>query len=363
VGVEEELLLVDPVTRRPSAVAAAVIRQSTAPARAEPGGTLEAELKQEQIEVDTVPCESLADLRTEIVLARERAITAAAAAGAEVAALAITPMAGNLHTTLKPRYTRMAEYFGIIERNYLTCGCHVHVGIESPDEAVGVIDRIRPWLPVLLALSSNSPFVQGADSGYASFRSQMALWWPTAGPTQVFGSAGAYDSAVEALIRSGAAMDAGMIYFDARRSAVYDTVELRVADVCMELDDTVLVAALARALVETAAREWVAGTPPASWRTDLLRGATWRAARYGLTNGLVHPPTGRLAPAADVLEALIVHVTAALADSGDLAAVRELVGTLLRRGSGAARQREVFAASNGRIEDVVADAVARTALR
>jgi carboxylate-amine ligase len=362
IGVEEELLLVDPVTRRPSAVAAAVVRHFSGSDYGEPGGTLEAELKQEQIEVDTTPCQSLAELHEEIVQARKRAITAAGAVGAEVAALAVTPVAADPHTMPKPRYTRMGQYFGLTESEYLTCGCHVHVQVSSPEEAIGVLDRIRGWLPVLLALSGNSPFLQGEDTRYASYRSQMALRWPTAGPYEPFGSPAAYDAAVEALISSGAAMDAGMIYFDARRAQNFPTVELRVADVCLDAADTLLIAALARGLVETSAREWAAGDPVPEWRTELLRGANWRAARYGLTDGLLHPATRRPESAADVVEALISHIAEALTDSGDLGTVRELAADVVRRGTGATRQRTVFDRT-GQLSEVVADAVERTAPR
>ena len=359
VGVEEELLLVDPVTRRPSAVAAAVVRHSPEPSGDEPGGTLEPELKLEQIEVDTTPCTSLSDLRGEVLAARKRAVSAAAAVGADVAALALTPLRAELHTTPKPRYRQMADEFAILESDYLTCGCHVHVGMESPEEAVGVLDRIRPWLSVLLAISANSPFAQGQDSGYASFRAPMSWRWPTAGPYELFGSAEAYDRHVETLVSSGAAMDPGMRYFNARRSQAFGTVEIRVADVCLDAADTVLVGGLARALAETAAREWASGVAPAPWRTELLRGANWRAARYGVTGGLVDPRTGLVAPAAEVVGALIEHVTPALTDTGDLDFVRGQAAEVLRRGSGAARQREVFAGS-GSLEDVVSDAVKRT---
>jgi carboxylate-amine ligase len=222
-----------------------------------------------------------------------------------------------------------------------------------------VIDRIRPWLPALLALSANSPFCQDADTRYHSYRSQMVLRWPTAGSTELFGSPAAYERTVRDLVVSGAAMDPAMIYFDARLSQKYPTVEVRVADVCLRAEDTVLVAALARALVETAAREATDGVEPAPWRTDLLRGASWRAGRHGLAGQLVHPVTRRLAPARAVVGALIEHVETALRDAGDLAAAAGQAGTVLTRGSGAVRQREVYSRT-GDLAQVVADAVAIT---
>ena len=111
-----------------------------------------------------------------------------------------------------------------------------------------MIDRIAAWLPLLLALSSNSPFWQGHDTGYASFRTVIWGLWPTAGPSGPFGDAAGYDAAVADLVRSGAALDVGMVYFDARLSASYPTVEIRVADVCTDVRDAVLLAALSRAL-------------------------------------------------------------------------------------------------------------------
>ncbi len=103
-------------------------------------------------------------------------------------------------------------------------------------------------------MSSNSPFWNGVDSGYASYRSQVWQRWPTAGPTGTFGSAAAYQQVVDALVATGSALDRAMIYFDARLSERYPTLEIRVADVCLRAEDTVLIGALARALVETSAR-------------------------------------------------------------------------------------------------------------
>ena len=172
----------------------------------------------------------------------------------------------------------------------------MHVEVESADEGVAVLDRIQPWLPVLLALSANSPFWQGRDSGYASYRYQAWGRWPSAGPTGWFGSASAYAQTVEAMIGTAAVLDAGMVYFNARLSDHYPTVEVRVADVCLFPGDAVLIAALVRALAETEARAWrdQAAGPPV--RLELLKLAAWRASRSGLDGDLVHPGTGRPAP-------------------------------------------------------------------
>ena len=128
-----------------------------------------------------------------------------------------------------------------------------------------------------------------------------------------------------------------MLYFDVRLAESYPTVELRVADVCLEVEDAVLVAVLARALVETHAGE--AAQP---WRTDLLDVAAWRAARYGIAGDLVHPGTRELAPPREVLRSLLEHVGPAVDDTGERRFVEDGFERLLARGNGAVRQRRTF---------------------
>jgi carboxylate-amine ligase len=353
-GVEEEFLLVDPDTGVAMAAGGAVLLA----AEANHAGDLTGELQREQIETGTRPQCTTAELDAELRRTRSQARAAAAAAGAALAPLATSPLPARPTVSPAQRYRRMVEQFGMTGSEQLTCGCHVHVAIESDDEGVAVLDRIRTWLPVLLALSSNSPYWKGEDTRYASFRSQVWGRWPSAGPTAVFGSAAAYDEVERSMVATGTVLDTGMIYFDARLSRSHPTVEIRVADVCRETDDAVLIATLCRALVTTAAREWRSGLEPDPVPVEVLRLATWRAARSGLSDALLHPRTGRPAPARDVLDALIDHVTEALTDTGDRDTVTTLLDALLHRGTGAARQRAVAQRSGGDLRAVVLDATA-----
>jgi carboxylate-amine ligase len=334
-GVEEELLLVEPGTGAPVAVAESAL----GPPDQEDDQELDFELQQQQLETNTRTCDDLTELRDE--LRRGRALAAAAAdrAGARVAALATSPVPVEPELVHKGRYRRMAQAYGITAHEQLTCGCHVHVGVSSPDEGVAVLDRIRPWLPVLLALSVNSPFWQGQDSGYASFRYQAWGRWPTAGPTEAFGTAEAYQATVRQMVGTGALLDSGMVYFDARLSEHYPTVEVRIADVCLYADDAALLAALTRGLVETEARRWRDGAVVPGPRTELLRLASWRASRSGLADVLLDPVSGRPGPAVAAAEALFGHVRDALDEAGDTAVARELLDAVLARGTGAAFQR------------------------
>jgi glutamate---cysteine ligase / carboxylate-amine ligase len=239
VGVEEELLLVEPGTGRPRAVAAAVLRAGNGRDHGpgsggpDPEQELEYELQLQQVETSTRPCVTLEELQAELRRARAAAAEAAGRVGVQIAALGTSPVPVEPETATKPRYQRMARAFGLTAQEQLTCGCHVHVQVESDEEGVAVLDRIQPWLATLLALSANSPFWQGVDSSYASFRYQAWGRWPCSGPTEWFGSAEAYHETVGQMVRTGTLLDTGMVYFDARLSQHYPTLEVRIADVCL----------------------------------------------------------------------------------------------------------------------------------
>jgi carboxylate-amine ligase len=333
VGVEEEYLLVDPDTGRPRAVSHVALAAGSA-------GGLTGELQREQLESATRPCASLADVDRELRRARTSAARAATAAGAQLAALGTSPLAVEPTLSSSERYREMGRRFGLTVSEELTCGCHVHVAVESDEEGVGALDRIRPWLASLLALTANSPFWQGTDSGYASYRTQVWQRWPSAGPYAPFGSPGGYHDTVRAMIDTATLLDRGMVYFDARLSVQHPTLEVRVGDVCLDVDDAVLLGGLVRALVETAVRDWRTGAPADTVRLELLRLAAWRAARSGVDGVLLDPSTWRPARAAEVLGGLVRHVAPALEDAGDLDEVRDRLTAVLRRGTGARAQRE-----------------------
>jgi carboxylate-amine ligase len=367
VGVEEELLLVEPRTGRPQAVAGTVLQAARQAAESDAdadqdgdnGPALEYELQQQQLETNSRPCRSLDDLHRELRRCRASAATAAGKAGVQVAALATSPVPVEPELVGKSRYRRMAEAFGLTADEQLTCGCHVHVEISSADEGAAVLDRAGPWLATLLALSANSPFWQGQDSAYASFRYQVWGRWPSSGPTEPFRTARAYHETLQRMVRTGTLLDTGMVYFDARLSEHYPTIEIRIADVCLRTDDAVLIAALARALVETEARASREGKPGPRTRTEVLRLAAWRASRSGLDDVLLNPVTELPEQATAVVGMLLDHCRDALEDTGDTATVTELLAALLARGNGAAFQRAAYRRS-GRLPDVISGAVALT---
>jgi carboxylate-amine ligase len=361
VGVEEELLLVDPETRELANGAGAVLHTH----RTEQGdgagdggpADLEGELLRHMVETHTDPSTDLGVIDRQLREARRTALTAAGDAGLALAAVAVPPLgSADPGVSANPRYERIVNEFGDIGRRAGTLGMHVHVDISDDEEGVRVIDGLRPWLPLLTALSANSPYARGRDTGYASWRSQVWSRWPSAGTAEPYGSAAAYRRVSADLIRLGAALDPGMLYYDARLSETFPTVEIRVADICTEVEDAVLVVALTRALVETLAAE----DPATPVRSDLLRAAVWRASRYGVSGPLVHPVSWDLVPAAEAVRALVEHVGDALAAAGDSRLVEDGLERLSATGNGARRQRAAAERSDD-LRGVVDDLVARTA--
>jgi glutamate---cysteine ligase / carboxylate-amine ligase len=375
VGVEEELLVVDPTGRPvplgPDALVTAARRgegetaeehdRADDDADEDSAAHLVPELKAQQIELGTPVCRTLSDVESELRFWRRRADSAAASVGARIAALATSPVAVDPVPTEGERYERMLDTFGETAREMLTCGCHVHVGVEDDEEGVAVLNRIRVWLPLLTALTANSPFWQGTDTGYASYRSRAWQRWPSAGPNEVFPDAAAYHRLVDDVLATGTVLDTGMLYFDARLSEKWPTVEVRTADVALRVEDAVTLAGVVRGLVETAARQAQDGVPPPAVRTEVLRVAAWRAGRSGLSGDLVDPRTGRPAPAPVVIGALLDHLRPALADAGDEQRVTDGLAALLRRGTGSDLQRQVHRDTGGDLGAVVRAAVAVTA--
>jgi carboxylate-amine ligase len=371
-GVEEELLLLDPGTGAVSPVAPAALAAHSARWSPVAAGAprVEAELYQQQLELATEPCRTLEELRRSLVRARGAALEAARAAGAVAVAVPTPVLAGGTERlTADDRYRRIQAEYGELARPASVCGMHVHVQVDDEEEAVAVVNGVRPWLPVLLALSANSPYWYGRDTGHASWRSQVWARWPTGGPREPFRGAADYRRTAQLLQGWGAAMDDAMLYFDVRLATELPTVEIRVADVCTEVDDAVVVAGLARGLVVTELREHRAGRgchvdcdggTDSGWRTDLLRAAQWHASRHGVSATLVHPQGRAVAPAAEVVQALLAHTADVLDEAGEREALTALADRLVASGGGATRQRRV-AERSGRLEDVVDDLAARTA--
>jgi carboxylate-amine ligase len=328
IGVEEEFLLVDPASRRTAARAGAVLKAARVLSH---GATLQPELLSTQVEHATGVCASLDELRGQLVAGR-RAL-AAAAQGEGVALVSSgTAVLTDPHVpvTEGERFEQICAIYARLFEDYQVCGCHVHIGVSDRDTAVAVINHVTPWLPVLLALSANSPFYRGADTGYASWRMVQQSRLPGNGLTPWFGSAAEYDAAVARLVDFGVVVDDAMTFWLARPSPRYPTVEFRVADAAATVDETVLQAALSEALVRYALTELDAGREARPVPEQWGAAAVWTAARHGLTGPGIDLRTGRKVPMWQLVGELVDRIAPA---------ARDMLRLVVERGTGVARQR------------------------
>lgn len=355
VGVEEEYHLVDAETLALRSIS------EVEDATEEQTDEFSAEISTAQLEVATPVCSTLEEVRAELVRLRTSASEAAAAGGCRILAMATHPFASWEEQRLSAgsRYVGLFERWGLLALQQLITGCHVHVAIDDPDMTIAVLDRVRPWLPALVALSASSPFWEGRDTGYASYRTVWFDRWPTSGAPGTLGSRAAYDDLVAQLVACGTIDDATHIYWDARPSSRYPTLEFRVADVCPSVDDAVLYAALARSLTRTLSAQAAAGEPPPDVRPEVLRAARWHAARHGLSRHLVHPTRWELRPAREVVTALTELLRPDLEDHDEWVEVSGRIAVVTGEGTAAARYRRMMERT-GDLKAVTAAAVAET---
>ncbi|MDL5159950.1 carboxylate--amine ligase/circularly permuted type 2 ATP-grasp protein [Actinomycetospora termitidis] len=356
-GVEEEFHLVDLESRN----AVPRVPEMLDELAALDADAFAAELKPSIIETNSDPTSSLADLRTDLLRLRRMLSSMAETRGLGVVGAGSVPLVDGsaLGITPSPRYERMRDEYQMLAFEQQICGTQVHVDVPDRDAAVAVMQHSAPWLPILLAMSASSPFWQSEDTGYASSRTLAWHRWPTAGPPAPLRDAADYDALIDDLLRSGTMSDPGMVYFDMRPSAHQKTVELRICDASPTVDGVVLIAGLARALVTHGVRAHVEGRPQPQYRPELLRAASWRAARSGMEGDLVDVTGRELVPPSRAVRLLLDHLRDDLEETGDWDEVSELALESLARGSSAARQRQRFGRT-GSLESVVDMLVAET---
>ena len=354
-GVEEEFLLVDPVSGAPVARSRAVAERA-----AEHGVDLQLELTSCQVETATDVFTDVAGLREQLVGLRRTAANAAERSRAQLLAVGLPPtLPREFPITDTPRYRDIGQRYGMIAHEQGICGCHVHVAVPDRDAAIGVSNRMRPWLPLLLALTANSAIYRNTDTGHASWRSVLWARWPSAGPPPVFDSAAEYDAAVQMLCSTGVMRDDGMVYWDVRPSANFPTVEVRVSDVPATVAETVLFAALVRGCVMTALEDHQRGAEMLPLAPYALKAAYWKGARDGRDGDAVDLEHDTARPALELLEGLVERVRPALEAAGDHQLVTTGLAKVAERGNGAMRQQRAGARRRD-LGDVLAEAAAAT---
>jgi glutamate---cysteine ligase / carboxylate-amine ligase len=347
-GVEEEFFVVDPRTRR------ILSRAPDLLARTRMADRLCGEFSRVQVEANSPVCDDAADARRFLRAARRELARAADVTGLAVVAsgTAVLGDPAGADVSDGARYADIAAHFGALRESHVVCGCHVHVGVPDRENAVLAAGHLRRWLPFLIAMSANSPFQNGRDTGHASWRTIAWNRLPSAGPPPRLGSLADHERAVRALADSGAILDRHMVYWDVRLSDHLPTLEIRVGDVAATAEEALLFAALTRGLVTRVLTDVRRGAPVPEVSDTALRAAMWRAARDGLEGVIPDPLTGETPPAAVAMDRLLAAALPGLLGNGDADLASDLLDRLRRRGSGAARQRAAHD-RRGRFTDVV----------
>ncbi|MEU1877543.1 glutamate--cysteine ligase [Streptosporangium sp. NPDC020072] len=357
IGVEEEFLVVDPVTRCAVPQAEAVLRRAADRLGPQVGG----EITKLQVESRTLPCRTVTDLYGQLARGRAELDASAAEEGLRIMASG-TPVLGDVvpsPMTEGPRQDLGNATFRGLHDELSICALHVHVELPERDRAVLAGNHLRPHLPTLIALTANSPYWSRRDTGYASWRTLVWNRWPVAGPPPYFTSADHYDSHIAMLQEAGALVDVGTVFWDIRPSAHQPTLEIRAADVPTTAEESAMVAALVRGLVTTSLALVDRGDPGPVVSADLMRVAYWRAARDGLGGYGVDVRTGRPVPAAELAVRMLDAAAAGLEEHGDLDLVTGWLKRLTGEGDGATRQRR--AAEEGGLAGVVDHLITCTA--
>ena len=333
IGAEEEFVLLDAVSLTPVDLAAEARADLADSAR---DGEIMSEFFPSQLEFASPVCSTAAELDSS--MAGFRRELAEWAHGHRVIAAGVgVPfnIAGHPQVTDLPRYRDIAAHFGHIVPDHQINGLHVHIGMQDRDRAVRALNRLRPWLPALLALSANSPFWGGADTGFDSWRAIHSRRWTTHGIPPAFTDAEDYARRTSALHGIGGTSDSGTLNWVVRPSEKYPTLELRAFDAQLDSRTSTALAALVRGVVDTDRDE-------RPHEAELLDAAYWHAARYGLDRDLFDPQAGRMRAAADVVHALLDAAAPGLERHGDTQRVESRVGWILNQGNGATWQRRAY---------------------
>ena len=343
-GIEEEYLLLDPSTGLPVHKAAEVetfLHSSPRVTESE----VQRELLSCQIETATPVSSTLTEAEEYLLNFRTQLEVGARKAGVVAAGTASAPRIEEHYPELtdKDRYRDLqASAPGIVGDQFVN-GLHVHVSVPDRETGVQALNRIREWLPAVIALSTNSPFWLDRDSGFGSWRVVHYRRWPVQGCAPVFRDAADYERRIQALVDTGAIIDRGVLTWMARLSDSYPTLEVRAGDAQLRARDSVLLGGIIRGLVSTAVAQARAGIPYSQPDDELLDAAMWQAARDGLTGNLVDPVSAGLVPARERIGRLLGFIGGALAEEGDTDWVHAGLEDLWHNGTGAQQQRRAMA--------------------
>jgi carboxylate-amine ligase len=354
-GIEEELMIVDSETLElQNSIEAMLEALPQAEAQIKP------ELMESVLEVATTPCHNTREAGAQLRDLRRLTQRTAAELGLAIGSAGTHPFAmwEDQRIVARPRYRDLVAALRFVARQELIFGVHVHVGVDDPDKAIHVANGMRVHVPLLLALSANSPFWRADASGLLSTRTPIFRAFPRVGIPPTYRSFEEYSARVGFMVESGAIEDYTYLWYDVRPHPNFGTVEIRVMDAQTRLEHTLALAALVQAMVKELCEHFDAGVELSSYPYEMLDENKWLAARHGLDGELVDLPSkDRVATkelARRVIERVREHAQE-LGSDGELDGIEDL----LQRGNGASRQIVVYEANHD-LREVVGEIIEKT---
>jgi len=349
-GVEEEFQLIDPETRELKSHIQELLATATDLQRER----MKPELHQSIIEIATGICQNVADVRREVTEVRAEIITLAAGSGMWVGAAGTHPFSHWRDQLITPdeRYGQIVAELQEVARGNLVFGLHIHVGIEDRELAIQIMNDARYFLPHLLALSTNSPFWIGRNTGFKSFRTRVFGRFPRTDIPELFETASDFDEYVRILVNTGSIDNGRMIWWDVRPHPVFSTIEFRVCDVPMRADESIALAALVQAICAKLYRLRTMNLGWRRYRRALIAENKWRATRYGIEGKLIDFGKEEEVPFRELAAELLDFVDDVVDDLDSRREV-ESIRWILENGSGADRQLRAWKESGGDLKQVV----------
>ena len=355
IGIEEELMILDAETNELANAIESLLEPT-------PAGEIKPELMESVLEVSTDPCPSTAVAAEQLRALRQQVAQTAASKNLRIGAAGTHPFAmwEDQRVVARPRYRDLISALRFVARQELIFGMHVHVGIDDPEKAIHVANGMRVHIPVLLALSANSPFWRADATGLASTRTPIFRAFPRVGMPPTYKGWADYERRIEFMVKTNVIEDYTYLWYDVRPHPNFGTVEIRVMDSQTHVEHTLGLAAFTQALVRELALHYEAGKHLSRYPFEMLDENKWLAARHGLEGELVDLPKSERVATRALARRLLDRMREHAQDLGsatELAAVEDL----LERGNGAARQVVVYEANHD-LREVMAEIVAATAV-